>query len=627
MSSKHLRRRLPVRWGMLAYLAVSLAVLVYPFTSSTFRDNDQAAILSGAWQIAHHQVAAWHAWFYNYDKQWGTFVILSWMYRLLPRWDPVFVGNLMLVIVMSVAWITLAFRTGRNRRAPIILLLPVLLSPALILYAPFLGTSWFSLAFFLLAFYFAGLYKRWSIGVAAALIFVAAACRGDVVLAIPAFVLSQLARTRFLRLLRRPYAWIMVVAAIAPVYIGKLIDIHPSADHNPLGFDWRGYLGVLVFGLTPAMLALVFWIVASYGNLVFRHKRFRSSINRAQRHKPAVRFFYGATAIAPLIPLAFYTPQLYTIRYFFLTIACALFIGSSRRSAVIYRSQQARYGSRARIGAAALAFVAIAPWFIGLNLRWLWHPDFTFTNPTRFPTGDGHFPMGAYLGFDREVLMDDQFRIDHNQRIWLAAESVPYETCGDGTVPIEFTPMTNYLELAVRLQKKTPKIVSDLHDSPCGILFIDSRSLTRELVTDSRDAQKLLSQKVTIVSQSSNTGQPILRIAESDHPSPDAKLFTDIRRIFRGKDFEIYFDGHRKGPAHFTIKTDPTSRYVFFSDSGSCRVTVDGRSSPRLQRLDTGMLQAYWQDFPSGSSHRLDAVCTGEPSGWARTVLPEYMGI
>jgi hypothetical protein len=611
MSSQNLYRRLPVRWGMLAYLAAVLMVLVYPFTSGTFRDNDQAALLSGGWQIAHHQVPFWHAWFYNYDKQWGTFVALSGMYDLLPRWDPVFVGNLMQVIVVSAAWVTLAFRTGRNRRAPVILLLPVLASPALILYAPFLGTSWFSLGFFLLAFYFAGSYRPWNIGLAAALIFVAAACRGDVVLAIPAFVLSQLSRSSLVRLLRRPYAWLMAGAAILPVFIGKLMDIHPSANHNPLGFNWRGYLGVLVFGLTPAVLLLVVWILTSYGRVTIRKRRFR--------------FFYGATALVPFIPLAFYTPQLYTIRYFFLTIASALFIVSSRRSTVIYRAQMARYGWR--IAAAALAVVAIGPWFIGVNLRWLWHPDFTFTNPTRFPTGDGHFPMGAYLGFDREVLFQDQFRIDHNQRIWLAAESVPYETCSDGTVPIELTPMTNYLELAVRLQKKIPKIVFDLHDSPCGILFIDSRSLTRELVTDNREARKLLTQKVTIVSQRANTGQPILRISASDHPSPDAELFTDIRKIFRGRDFEIYFNNSAVRPAHFIIHTDPTSRYVFFADGGSCAITVDGRSSSRVQPLQLGMLRDFWQDTPSGSSRKLEATCTGESSGWARTVLPGYMGI
>jgi hypothetical protein len=403
----------------------------------------------------------------------------------------------------------------------------------------------------------------------------------------------------------------MAAAAIMPIFIGKLIDLHPSADTNPLGFDWRGYLGVLVFGLTPAVLLLVVWTLFSYGNLTVRKRRFR--------------FFYGATALAPFIPLAFYTPQLYTIRYFFLTIASALFIVSSRRSTVIYRAQMTHY--RSRVAAAALAVVAIAPWFIGVNLRWLWHPDFTFTNPTRFPTGDGHFPMGAYLSFDREVLFEDQFRIDHNQRIWLAAESVPYETCSDGTVPIEFTPMTNYLELAVRLQKKTPKIVFDLHDSPCGILFIDSRSLTRELVTDNREARKLLTQKVTIVSQQANTGQPILRIAESDHPSPDAELFSDIRKVFRGKDFEIYFNTLAGQAAHFIIHTDPTSRYIFFSDGGSCTVTVDGRTSPGVRPLETGMLRAFWQDAPAGSSHKLEATCSGESSGWARTVLPGYMGI
>jgi hypothetical protein len=415
------------------------------------------------------------------------------------------------------------------------------------------------------------------------------------------------------RLLQTPYAWIMAAAAIAPVIIGKVIDIRPSSNVNPLQFTWRGYMAVLVFGLTPAMLLLLAWILGSYGRLTMRNSRFP--------------FFYGATAIAPFIPLAFYTPYLDTIRYFFLTIAAVLFIASSRRSMVVYRAQRARYGSRARFAAAALAVIAVAPWFIGLNLRWLWHPGITFSGATRFPTGDGHFPMGAYLSFDREVLFEDHFRIDHNQRIWLAAESVSYETCSDGTVPIEFTPMMNYLELAVRLQKKTPRIVFNLHQSPCGLLFIDSRSLTRELVTNNREAIKLLSQKVTVVSEEANTGQQILRISESNHPSPDGELFTDIRQIFRGRDFEIYFNSGPKQPSNFAIQTNPTSRYVFFSDGGSCSVTVDGKPPARVEPLRTGMLRAFWQETPAGISRKLEATCSGKPSGWARTVLPAYMGI
>ena len=613
MSSQLSHHRLPVRWGLFIYLAMVLAVLVYPFTSSTFRDNDQAAFLSGAWQLAHNQTPFWHAWFYNYDKQWGTFLALSWFYRLLPHWDPVYVGNLMQVIVVSAAWITIAFRTGRNRKAPIVLLLPIVASPALILYAPFLGTSWLSLAFLMLAFYVVGSNRKWNIGLAAGLIFVAAACRGDVILAIPAFVLSQTSRTSILRILKRPYAWLMTVAAIAPVIIGKLIDIHPSADSNPFGFDWRGYLGVLVFGLTPAILILVLWIFSSYTNFAIRRRRFR--------------FFYFATALSPLIPLAFYTPQLYTIRYFFLTIASTLFIVSDRRSGVIYRAQLVRYRAKARYSAAALVVITLSPWFVGLNLRSLWHPQLIVANATRFPTGDGHFPMGAYLSFDREVLFEDHFRIDHNQGIWLAAESVPYDTCGDGTVPIEFTPMANYLELAVRLQRKTPKIINSLQQSPCGVLFIDSRSLTRKMVTTNAEARRLLSQRVTIVSQTANTGQAILRISESDHPSADAELFTDIRKVFAGRDFEIFFNDPSRQDASFSLRTDPGSRYVFFSDDGKCEVTGYSPIRSALTLLHTGMLRAFWPDMPTGHPQKLAVECSGRMSGWARTVLPGYMGI
>jgi hypothetical protein len=63
-------------------------------------------------------------------------------------------------------------------------------------------------------------------------------------------------------------------------------------------------------------------------------------------------------------------------------------------------------------------------------------------------------------------------------------------------------------------------------------------------------------------------------MSKSDHPSRDTELFTDIRRIFHGRDFEIYLNTGGNQPGHFAIQTKPTSRYVFFSNGGNCTVTV-----------------------------------------------------
>ncbi|MDQ2712301.1 MAG: hypothetical protein M3Y24_08750, partial [Acidobacteriota bacterium] len=198
-----------IRLAVLILQGTVLCLLVCPFVSAVFRDNDQAAILSGSWQIAHRQASFLHATFYNFDKQWGTFLALSALYRLLPRVDPVLAANAALVFVASLAWLSLGIRMGRTRNPPLALVLPILLSPVLILYMPFLGTGWFSLAFLLLAFFFLGNVKsKTSQFIGLLFVVVAAACRADVVLSIPALVLSQSSRTGFLSLLRRPFLWL-----------------------------------------------------------------------------------------------------------------------------------------------------------------------------------------------------------------------------------------------------------------------------------------------------------------------------------------------------------------------------------------------------------------------------------
>ena len=112
---------LPVKQGRrVALQIVVLLTLVYPFVSSTFRDNDQATILSSSWQLARGQAQFLHAPFYNFDKQWGVFLALSWLFRLMPGADPVLAANILVTALVTVAWIVLGIST---RRVPLPLLL------------------------------------------------------------------------------------------------------------------------------------------------------------------------------------------------------------------------------------------------------------------------------------------------------------------------------------------------------------------------------------------------------------------------------------------------------------------------------------------------------------------------
>jgi len=560
----------------LALQSFVLILQVYPFVGAIFRDNDQAAILNGAWQIAHHQASFLHATFYNFDKQWGVFLALSWLFRLFPHADPVLAGNVLITVAASPAWLSLGLRTGRMRNTPVPLLMPVLLSPVLVLYIPYLGTGWFSLAFLLLSFFFLGNFtSRTSQAIGLTLLATAAACRGHVILAAPALALSQISREPPGNLLRRPLLWLIGAAAIFPVLAGKLMAGAAIADTNPLSFDARSYFGFLLFGLTPAMLILLLISVALFVSAAMR--------------KPRFRFFYMCLAISPLIPLGFYSLQLYTLRYLLLTIACILFLVSSRRMVALYRATFRKYPQRAQLLAAVLVGVTIAPWLVGFNVPLLNRPRLTITNPTRFPTGDGKFPMGAYLGFEWQILFHDHLQIDHNQKIWGAARSVDYQTCSDGLVPFLITPMSNFIEFAIRLQNKNLRPIDYMAESPCGMAYVDVRSIIRGYRPVPRDGA-MFQMGISFVSSTDN-GQIVARIDSNRSQTDEARTLERLRKALGERDVEIFTS------VRFRAPVEPGLHYAIFSEN-ACRE-------------------------PAGPG----AICTNGLTGWARTTLPEYMGL
>lgn len=564
------------RIEVLALQSFVLILLVLPFVGAIFRDNDQATILGGAWQIAHRQASFLHATFYNFDKQWGVFLALSWLYRLFPRANPVLAANLVITVLASVAWLSLAFRTGRTRNAPLSLLMPVLLSPVLVLYIPYLGTGWFSLAFLLLSFFFLGNFtSRTSQAIGLILLATAAACRGDVVLAVPALALSQMSRKRPGNLLRRARLWLIAGVAIFPVLAGKLMTGSTIPDTNPLSFDARSYFGFLLFGLTPAPILLLLLSVALFLWAAVRKRRFW--------------FFYLGLAISPLVPLGFYSLQLYTLRYLFLTIACILFLVSSRRSVALYYASFRKYHQRVQLLAAVLVGVTVAPWLVGFNVPVLNRPRLTFTDPTRFPTGDGQFPMGAFLGFEWQILFHDHLQIDHNQKIWLAARSVNYQACGDETVPFLITPMSNFIEFAIRLQDKKPRPIDYMAESPCGMTYVDVRSIIRGYRPVPRDGA-MFQEGISFVSSTDN-GQIIARVDSKGSQTDEARTLEQLAKILGEREVEIFTGSRLK------IAEEPGLRYAVFSKQ-ACQ-----------------------------NHATADEICTHGLTGWARTTLPEYMGL
>jgi hypothetical protein len=572
-------------------------MLVWPFVSATFRDNDQATILDGAWQLARNRAPFLHAVFYNFDKQWGVFLALSWLYRFFPRTDPVLAGNVLLTILASLAWISLAFRMGRTSNVPLPLVLPVLLSPVLILYIPYLGSAWFSLAFLLLAFFFLGRAgSRATLALGIVSVAAAAACRGDVVLAIPALAVSQMSRTRFLTMVRRPLPWLLAAGTIFPVLMGKIMAGSTIPDTNPLSFDAKTYFGFMVFGLTPALIALLVLNSVLFFRLAVQKRYFG--------------VFYLCVAATPLIPLIFYSLQLYTLRYLFLTIVSILFVVSSRRSVWLYRS----LSRRMRWVPGTLIALTVVPWLLGLNVPTLNQPRLTVFDPTRFPTGDGLFPMGAYLGFERQVLFRDHSQIDHNQRIWLASRRVVYDGCGDGTVPFLITPMSNFIEFAIRLQNKQPKPIDYMAESPCNVAYVDARSIIRGYRPTSRDGN--LFEEQILFASTVNDGELIARVDSQAKQTDEGQILKKLAGLFGPREIEIFTGALSRIPIR------PGLRYAIFS-TRPCRISIDGRQLPATENL----IQATWFGSSRAPQNTAEAACSGGLAGWAHTLLPSYMGL
>jgi hypothetical protein len=147
MQNSLLRHRLVLPFFQL----VLLLLFVSPAVQSVARDNDQASLVTGAMQISRHQISPLRDGLYLFDKQYGTHFLLAFAFKLFPGFDPITLGNAILVLLYGTGS-TVAFyaaeKSGFSRRMGVMLCL----IPSLILYAPFLGTSQLSLAFLLLSY-------------------------------------------------------------------------------------------------------------------------------------------------------------------------------------------------------------------------------------------------------------------------------------------------------------------------------------------------------------------------------------------------------------------------------------------------------------------------------------------
>jgi hypothetical protein len=245
-----------------------------------------------------------------------------------------------------------------------------------------MGTGLFSLSFFLLGVSLLCFGHRIQQISACLLIAIAAACRADVVLAVPTLILTQLSRRSFRRLITSPLALIVVICSCLPPALGMFWTANPSGVfQSPVFAGMQVVAGFVIFGLGAIVLLLLGWSSCFF--LIIAHRKRIWSL------------YYTLRAFSPLIPFLFYVYELHTPRHFFLTLACYIFTIADRRSRSIFWWLNPRTDPRKLISIAIL-FVVIAPWLIGLKVPSLTGVRPTIGSPDVFPTSHGHFPLGGY---------------------------------------------------------------------------------------------------------------------------------------------------------------------------------------------------------------------------------------
>jgi hypothetical protein len=586
---------------LLAYVVWS-AFVVWS-VGDALRHGDEATYINSAWQIAEGMVSPWHVpvfdypTFLNYNFQYGSYWLLTALFRVTGLRSAVLVSNYAQVILLCVALGTLVFL--QMRRISFFLALPFFLCPALTLYAPFMGPGILSLAFLLMAFAIMRRGNRTRQGIACLLVVIAAACRADVVLSIPTLIMTEISRRSFRQLLSSPFAWAISLCSIFPPLIGRYFLAGPFALFQTSPPSPTVIAGLIVFGLGLIVVPLLTWSSVFFLGIAAGKARWR--------------WFYLIRAIAPVIPLAFYMRQLWTPEQLLLTLACYGFAICERRAVASYSWLIRPESPGKKLISALVLLSAALPWLLGLKASNLKAIRPTLGPPQAFPTSHGYFPMGAYAYY---IIYGRTHRydIDHNERIFRAAQDVNYES-RDGKVPVLYTPMWSFLELAVRLRKLAPDVVIYSGRGASPYAYADARSLLRNVMENSRDLLRGASVAA------SYDGEVILKLG-----SARTELGSLLQALFdRFSEREVELYPEEAGQPFHTQKY-PNGGMIYALSAGDCSVIPDKLGRADIRELD-GKRLYLWTVANDPDPKLIGLNCAGGGDvGQAAWTLPRWMG-
>lgn len=575
------------RWLPVVLQLLLLLVFVVPALRSAMRDNDQASLVNGALQIRAHQVSAWRNELYNYDKQYGSFVLLAWLLQLFPHADPTVVSNVMLAVLYGVGSVAALLAAG-VAGLPWWVGTVLVLTPSMIFYAPFLGTSQMSLAFLLLALPF--LLRRtgrW-FAVGLLLLAVATAMRVDALFCLPAIYTAITARKSVRQMVTDRKLWLLVAAVAVPLFAGRLMVPKATPNGAPLFLIPSYIVALLVFTVG------VPWIVCA---LLYTNAGVRAAL---QRRRWLV--FYAVSVLSLWWGLLYYLPQFYSARYFFPTFFSSLVLLTSRRGRLLLRT--ARPG---RVGVpgwavASLVGLSVLPWIVGVQMRSKKSAGISLGHETDMPTSDGLLPMGSYAAFESRMIAQKDV-VDHNQEILQSARGVTFRPCG-GVVEVYQTPMASYLEEVAEEQGQPSQLVMSGATSACEAVYLDLRSVMRKDVP----TDWMLAHAMRWESRPGEV-RPILSVDGTRGPNELTAWVQSAVEVAHGLDARY----HRAAGGANVVPVPAGVSAVLFTDAARCLPEGDSKSG------------LVWERLKGQRKARTVPLCSDGQGGWFLGAQPDFL--
>lgn len=565
-------------------LAISVAAVSLWCTGGLMRKNDQAAIMAGAYDLAHHRMQSPEA-YYQVDKTFVLYATCAAVLCVVRHISPIVACN---VAVALVFWIALlAFVYCFRQRLPSLYLLCFLTAPAVLLNTLYVNSSVLSSGFLLLSACLFFRQDRRADWLAAVLFFLAVGSRADILLLLP-FVLwlttpfprvgkildgcSNGWKSGLRELIAFSKPWKLIAGGGLALLCGRLICQSGGKFIDPI-FNGKMVAGYFAFGFGAA-------------GLLFVCDAFRFAGSAFRTRGIFEKLYWLAGLFAFLLPVLFFLPQLHAPRYFWRGSEALLLLAVSGRLPEV----------NCKMLKVIFCAAALLPLAVGAHFQTLTTPRLSISSPTLFPSGDGSYPMGSYLRFLVRMRNGADEPIDHNQLVWNAARQAHFILDSDRKIPVLRTPMSGYLLLSASLQGRKAVRLSYKRLAGGGF-YADSRSFMRD---DPKSYQgymdRLLSDKSLFVSPV-DCGIGILRFGVGDFQW--GRRTRLLNSLFFGNEYRLYHAADVPENEHLSVWFVPASFPEAQYDAAS------------------GL---YWSRTRPENYAEADVIC-------AQAVLPSWMTI